>query len=72
MTRNVNVGAVPLYVRVVRVLMKSIGASVPVELAAGDFADWQHAIALTGAGLVRDGSGDFCFTRSAVACLSAF
>jgi hypothetical protein len=29
--------------------MKSIGASVPVELAAGDFADWQ--IALTGAGL---------------------
>jgi hypothetical protein len=43
------VGAVPLYVRVVRVLMKSIGASVPVELAAGDFADWQ--IALTGAGL---------------------
>ena len=33
-------------------LLNSIGAWVPVELAAGDFADRQHAIALTGAGLV--------------------
>src|SRR5262249_37681289 len=71
-TRNVNVGEVPLYVRVVRALMKSIGP--------GFLLNWLPAISLTGSmqlrlqaqGWFTGGSGDFCFTRSAVACLSAF